>query len=114
MIKKILTAFVVAFLAFALPVVSAHAADIVSAKAQGQVGEQPDGLLGLVNPSTAPADVSGMVTTINAERMAKYQAIADKNGTPVEQTQALAGQNLINRTPAGQFVMGPDGQWMKK
>ncbi len=114
MMKKITTALIVAFLALALPMVPAFAADIVSAKAQGQVGEQTDGLLGVVDPATAPADVSSMVLTINAERMAKYQAIADKNGTPVEQTQALAGQKLMGQTPAGQFVMGPDGQWMKK
>ena len=112
--KRILAVLLIAFLAIAAPLTPAFAADLITAKAQGLVGEQTDGLLGVVNPATTPADVTALVATINAERMAKYQAIADKNGAPVEQTQALAGRALFNQTPAGQYVTAPDGSWMKK
>lgn len=114
MMKRTLALLLIAFFTITTPLAPAFAADLVTVKAQGLVGEQPDGLLGIVNPSSAPADVSSLVANINAERMAKYEAIAAKNGTPVGQTQVLAGQSLINRTPSGQYVMAPDGSWMKK
>ncbi len=105
---------VFAFAAFTLWLTaSAWAMDLVTAKSQGLVGEQPNGLIGAVS-SSPPGEIADLVASINAERMAKYEAIASKNGTPVEQTQALAGQKLIGQTPAGQYVMGPDGKWMKK
>lgn len=107
-------AHIVLIAALFVAVPAQAAPDLMTVKAQGIVGEQPDGLLGLVNPATAPADVAAMISTINAERMAKYQAIAAKNGTPVDQTQALAGQKLMAQTPAGQYVKAPDGSWMQK
>lgn len=113
--RTLLAAALALFLAASFVAIPASAAaDLMTVKAQGLVGEQPDGLLGLVNPAAAPADVASMVSTINAERMGKYQAIAAKNGTPVAQTQALAGEKLMGQTPAGQFVKAPDGSWLRK
>ena len=84
-----------------------------AAKSQGLVGEQPDGLLGVVAASASP-EVTLLVRDINAERAKKYQDIAARNGTPVEQVQAVAGQKLINATPPGQFIKNAAGGWQQK
>lgn len=89
------------------------AVDLQAAKAQGLVGEQPNGYLGLVNTSAA-ADVRAMMNHINALRKNEYQAIAQRNKTELDVVEALAGKKAIERTPSGQYVKLPSGQWMKK
>lgn len=83
-----------------------------TAKQQGLVGEQPDGMLGIV--SEGSPDVQSLVDTTNAERLAKYQSIASKNGTDIEQVKALAGRKLIENTPSGEYVLNAQGIWQKK
>lgn len=103
-----------ALVAFALfmSISIAHAAlNIDAAKQDGLVGERPDGLIGAVSGS---AEVEALVSSVNAQRMAKYNAIAQKNGTPVNQVQAVAGQSLIAKTPPGQYIMNSAGGWQKK
>jgi uncharacterized protein YdbL (DUF1318 family) len=102
-----------AVLLFVAVAPSATADELDSAKAAGQVGERPDGYLGVVTPGAPPA-VAKLVTDVNAKRKAKYAEIAKQNGTAVEAVAALMGEKLIERTPAGQYVMGANGRWGKK
>ncbi len=83
------------------------------AKAQGLVGEQPDGYLGLVK-SDAGADVRAMMNDINARRRQEYHAIAQRNHTELSVVEALAGKKAIEQTPPGQWVRLPSGNWVKK
>ncbi len=93
----------IAFAALSLP----------AAKAEGLVGEKPDGLLGIV--TTAPStEVQALVNSTNSQRMTKYNGIASKNNTPIDQIQALAGQKLIGSTAPGEFFMNASGGWQKK
>jgi uncharacterized protein YdbL (DUF1318 family) len=84
-----------------------------AAKAQGLVGEQGDGFLGLVNGSADPATTAA-VAQINAGRMQAYQSIAAKTGV----TQSAAGEatanQLLNRVPAGEFYKPIGAGWMRK
>jgi len=89
------------------------AASLQAAKAAGQIGERPDGFVGLV-VALAPASVQSLVQQVNAQRLARYNEIARGNGTPVDQVRALAGKTLIERTPAGQYVMDGSGRWVRK
>ena len=91
----------------------ARAASLDQAKEAGQVGERIDGYVGVVD-ANAPADVRAMVDQINGERKTKYQEIADKQKAPLAAVAQIAGKKLIERTPAGQYVLGADGQWRKK
>lgn len=91
----------------------AGAADALgTAKATGQVGERPDGLLGPVG-SPAPA-VSALIERINAERLARYREAAGRSGRPLAEVQAVAGLKLIEATPAGQYVLDAAGRWRRK
>jgi len=101
-------------LALLMPVLSAPAfADTLDgAKAAGQVGEQPNGLLGAVG-TPSPA-VQNLIAEINAKRLAAFNDIAKKQGQPLATVQAVAGADFIKRTPAGQYVQNAAGQWVKK
>jgi len=90
---------------------SAWAADIRTAKAAGQIGEQLNGYLGVV--SSAPADVRALVQDINQKRRAVYQNIASKNGTSLQVVEQMAAKKAINKTPSGQYVQSPGG-WVRK
>jgi len=89
------------------------AIDLQAAKAQGLLGEQPNGYLGLVK-ANAPADVTALMKHINAQRKQEYQSIAQKNQTKLQVVEALAGKKAIERTPNGQYIRLPSGKWVKK
>ncbi len=83
------------------------------AKAQGLVGEQANGYLGLVK-RPASAEVKALMRSINAKRRQHYQSIAQRNNTALNVVEALAGKKAIERTPSGQYVKLPSGRWVKK
>jgi uncharacterized protein len=88
-------------------------ASLDAAKQSGLIGERPDGLVGFV-ADTVPADIRSLVEKINAQRMRRYDQVAATNGAPVDGVQAMAGRQLIDRTPAGQYVLSASGRWEKK
>jgi uncharacterized protein len=94
--------------------VPSHAqASLEAAKQSGLIGERPDGLVGFVT-GTVSTDVRAMVDQINAQRMRRYNQVAQTNGAPIDNVQAVAGRQLMDRTPAGQYVLSPSGQWVRK
>ncbi|CAO3422826.1 YdbL family protein [Azospirillum endophyticum] len=107
-----LSALATGLLAAALPQLALAQDALAAAKAAGQLGERPDGMVGLV--PGAPASAQELAQQVNAQRLARYQEIAKGNGTVLDKVQAVAGQQLIERTPAGQFVMTAAGQWQRK
>ena len=82
-------------------------------KAAGQIGERWDGYLGLVD-ANAPASVRALVERTNREREARYAEIAARRGVATADVAAIAGEKLVNEAPPGQFVMGPDGRWVRR
>ncbi len=110
--KKTLRTVVMTIMALSFSMGLALAAlSVDAAKSQGLVGERPDGMLGAVSAS---AEVNALVAATNAERLAKYQAIAAKNGTGLEQVKALAGKKLIISAKPGEYVQSADGSWQQK
>ncbi|PGH53762.1 hypothetical protein CRT60_28365 [Azospirillum palustre] len=99
-------------LAVAMPQLALAQDALAAAKAAGQLGERPDGMVGVV--PGAPASAQALAQQVNAQRLARYQEIAKGNGTALDKVQAVAGQQLIERTPAGQFVMTAAGEWQRK
>lgn len=107
----LMVACVVGLVVFGAALPSA-ALDLDTARAQGLVGERSDGFVGAV--SAAPsADVTALVSEVNAKRRAAYAEIAKKNGTAPEAVAALSAQKLIERAPAGQWIF-EKGSWMQK
>jgi uncharacterized protein YdbL (DUF1318 family) len=82
-----------------------------AARAAGQVGEQPDGYLGVVG--SASADLQALVNNINIQRKKQYTAQA-ASGSTVQQMAFVTGCNLILRTEAGEKYQTPDGRWLTR
>lgn len=87
--------------------------DLFNAKQHGLVGETPEGLIGVVDPP-GDQDIQTLIQSVNKGRLESYREIAESRGLSLAEVQKLAGKNLIERTPSGQYVMTREGQWMKK
>jgi uncharacterized protein len=110
-IKSLLsTLLAVLMLAFAAP---AFADALDDARAAGQIGERPDGLVGAVNPG-APANINSLVQATNAKRLQKYQQIGAEKGVPPEQVGAIAGEKIISNLKSGWYYMNASGSWVQK
>ncbi len=120
------SAFTAAALAFAgvclvatgssIPAQAQSAAEkslVDAAKARGQVGEQGDGYLGFVTPSTDPA-LAAAVAAINAGRMQAYRDTAMRTGVSVDAAGQATAQQLFARLPPGQFFKPLSGDWSRK
>ncbi|MFO6447594.1 YdbL family protein [Erythrobacter sp. NE805] len=83
-----------------------------AARAEGTVGEQPDGYLGIVG-SASPA-LQRLVDDINIKRRAVYADGAQKNNATLEAYAAAAGCTAIMRTVAGEKYRAPDGSWQTR
>lgn len=81
-----------------------------SAKAAGQLGEQPNGYLGVVSPGGNAAEIASQ---INQARRNEYQKLAKQNGIQQSDVESIAGKKAIERTAPGQYIM-LNGVWMKK
>lgn len=90
---------------------SVQAMNLQEAKQAGLVGEQVNGYLGAVKPSS---EVNTLVRTVNDKRKAKYQELATKHNIPVEAVAARAAKKAMSLTAKGQFIESSPGQWKKK
>ena len=84
--------------------------ELPAMKQQGNLGEQQNGYLGVVN---ARGNANTVASLINDARRSEYTRIADQNSIAVADVEALAGKRAIERTPAGQYIQ-LDGQWVVK
>ncbi|MGB3455538.1 MAG: YdbL family protein [Litorimonas sp.] len=92
---------------------SASSKQIVeAAKTRGEIGERIDGYLAVVG-AVSP-DVKAAMDDINISRKVAYEKLADQRGLSTRVVAQLAGENLIKRAAAGEYVMRADGQWSRK
>ena len=96
---------------FLLAPLSVYAIELDAAKADGLVGERADGYLAAVNASVSE-EISALIDDINGKRKAQYQRIAEKNGIPLADVEALAGKKTIEMTESGGWVFVDS--WLQK
>ena len=106
--KSIVTSIILVLLVF---VGSAQAMDLQTAKNQGLVGETAGGYLAAVQSATP--EVTLLLEKINTERRKLYKKIAQKNGTPLQTVEQLAGEKAIGKSKPGHYVK-PGSSWEKK
>ena len=92
---------------------AAEKAAVDAAKARGLVGEQGDGYLGFVTPSTDPM-LAAAVAAINAGRMQVYRETAMRTGVTVDAAGQATAQQLFARLAPGQFFKPLNGDWTRK
>ena len=92
----------------------AQSAGLVSeALADGSVGEQADGYLGI--RGTASGDLRAEVDAINIKRRAAYTQRAAQKGATVKEVAAAVGcETLATRVASGRAYLLPDGVWRVK
>jgi len=83
-----------------------------SARAAGQIGEQPDGYLGIVG--AANPTLQRLVDDINIKRRATYAERAKEKKQTLEAYAFTAGCTLIDRTEQGEKYQAPDGNWQTR
>ena len=98
-----------AALALASPALAQRDPAYQAARAAGQVGEKPDGYLGVVG--TPSAELRRLVDDLNIRRREAYTRSARETGATVEQFAFTTGCNLIAQTAIGEKYQAPDGSW---
>ncbi|HDN2510869.1 MULTISPECIES: YdbL family protein [Providencia] len=95
-----------------LSVFSAFSLTVDEAKEKGVLGETLSGYLAVVK--TENVEAVKLAEQINREREKKYSEIASKNNLKTNEVARIAGQKLVERANAGEYVRGINGQWLKK
>jgi hypothetical protein len=108
-INRILTALLVTMMTVSI----AQASALTQPKADGWIGEQSNGYIGLVK-NNAPADIKALVADVNAKRKAGYQQIATRQSTSLSEVEKVGGLKAIEKTLAGNYVKDTAGAWRKK
>lgn len=114
MLRKIIT-IAAAFVALAgAPALAQSSAKAVvdAAKAQGVVGEQGDGFVGIV--SGGDAAVRAAVAEMNASRAKIYAETAAKTGVTPEAAGQATAVTLFSRLQPGDWYKPVGGSWTKK
>ncbi|MBL8549559.1 MAG: YdbL family protein [Hyphomonadaceae bacterium] len=101
-----------AAVAFAAPAAAQADAVIEQARAQGIVGEQADGYVGVVAGAEASADIRARVDQLNIRRRGVYTQRAAQNGaTASEMAAAVACQIFRGRIAVGEKYRDEGGTW---
>lgn len=90
----------------------AVADELDDAKAAGLVGETWRGYLAPVSAPTP--EITALVDRINAARRVRYQEIADEAGGSREDVELLTAQRVIDRAPAGTYILDQSNNWRQK
>ena len=93
---------------------SSAKATVDSAKARGEIGEQIDGYLGVVDGASPSTAVRNAMSEINIARKAVYTKAADNGNVQTPIFAQLTGEKTIKKAPSGQFVKDATGVWKRK
>jgi uncharacterized protein YdbL (DUF1318 family) len=101
-------------LSLSLPAVAMNLNEAMSAlgdaKTSGQLGEMPNGYLGVVSSNGQAEEIAKL---INQARRAEYQKLAAQNGIQLSDVEAIAGKKALDKTPPGQYIQR-QGKWQRK
>lgn len=90
-------------------------ATVDAAKARGEIGEQIDGYLGVVDGASPSPAVVNAFQEINIARKALYTDIASKDpSVGVRDVAGLTGEKLVNSLPRGQWYRDSFKNWKQK
>jgi len=91
---------------------AARVGKVIEAKQKGLVGEQRDGLLGVIPAGNAEAQ--SLAAEENADRMEVYRQRAKDQSYKVENFQRVMGDEKIQKAQPGTYVQDAAGNWVKK
>jgi uncharacterized protein YdbL (DUF1318 family) len=106
-------AFFVLLISMVMMSVAVAASPLTQPKADGLIGEQANGYIGLVKNDVS-ADIKKLVENVNVKRRAGYQKIASKQGASLADVERVGGNTAIEKTLRGNYVRDANGSWRKK
>ena len=109
-ISNVFLALLISMMAMSVAVA---ASPLAQPKADGLIGEQANGYIGLVKQNVS-ADIKKLVNDVNAKRRAGYQKIAKKQGTSLAEVERVGGNTAIEKTLRGNYIRDASGSWRKK
>jgi uncharacterized protein YdbL (DUF1318 family) len=83
-----------------------------AARSSGQIGEKPDGYLGVVGSQSGA--VQSLVSDLNIRRRENYAQKAQEQGVTLQEYAMTQGCVLIARTQPGEKYQAPDGSWQTR
>ena len=89
----------------------ARVLQVAELKDKGEIGEQPDGYLGVVKETP---EARSIVEAENRDRKEVYEKRAHSQQQTVETLSDVLGKARVRDEKAGRFVKQPDGTWSKK
>ena len=87
---------------------------IAQARAQGQVGEQADGYVGVVAGQAASAEVRAHVDQLNIRRRTAYTSAAAQSNASVSDFAAATACARFANLPVGERYRTEGGQWAQR
>ena len=111
--NRVNTVFLSLLLSMMTASVAVAASPLTKPKADGLIGEQATGYIGLVEQNV-PADIKKLVNEANANRKAGYQKIAAKQGASLKDVERVGGETAMDKTLKGNYVRDASGRWRKK
>lgn len=94
-----------------LDAMRARVPELVELKDKGAVGEQLDGLLGVVNAS---GSADAVVRAENADRLSVYKDRAKSQGVDLTTFMKVMGEERIKQEKSGRYVQDAQSRWIKK
>jgi uncharacterized protein YdbL (DUF1318 family) len=110
--KALAGGLVLASFAVSVPALAQRDPAYQAARAAGQVGEKPDGYLGVVG--SQPGAVQSMVSDLNIRRRENYAQKAQEQGVTLQEYAMTQGCVLILRTQQGEKYQDPGGVWQTR
>ncbi len=111
--RWIINVFLALLISVMVVSVASAASALTQPKADGLIGEQVNGYIGLVKQNLS-ADIKNLVNDVNARRKAGYQNIAKKQGTSLAEVERVGGNKAIEKTLSGNYIRDASGAWRKK
>lgn len=93
---------------------SSAKATVDAAIARGEIGEQIDGYLGVVDGASPSTAVRDAMNEINIARKSVYTNAASSSPQPASVFAQLTGEKQIKKAAPGTYVKDSTGVWKKK
>lgn len=93
---------------------SSSKATVDAAIARGEIGEQIDGYLGIVDGQNPSADVRTAMADINIRRKSAYAEAAAEGNVQTAVFAQLTGEKQILKADPGTYIKDASGRWKKK
>lgn len=93
---------------------SSSKATVDAAIARGEIGEQIDGYLGIVDGQNPSADVRTAMADINIRRKSAYTEAASQGNVQTAVFAQLTGEKQIAKSAPGTYIKDASGRWKKK